>query len=385
MKRILIFNAGSSSLKYKLFSLNDEDNLVLEKKGEVSKIGTDEGPKNHKMALSLLFQGFGQQHGFLNKIQDLVAIGHRVVHGGSKYQQTTLITQDVISDLKKYDKLAPLHNPPILEVMQQIYNVSGTKEHRAIPNYAVFDTSFYADLPEVTNIYPIPYHFHSEDGIERFGFHGLSHKNALNSTKELLKNKFKTLISVHLGAGSSITAINDNKAIDTSMGYTPNEGLMMATRCGDIDPGIILYLMQHKKMDVEEMSELLNSQSGLLGISEVSSDMKDLLYLAGYRVEDNTYQVPTRIKSLPEIYRKKSKLAIDMFIYRIKKYIGAYDAILVKTDVLVFTGKIGVGSSLIRNMIIEGMDHVLKGTKIIVVKTDEELQIAKEIIPCLEK
>ncbi len=384
MKKILVFNTGSSSLKFKLFAY-DNKNILLEKKGEVDKIKTDEGPKNYKEALGILFEGFGRSTGFLHKITDLAAIGHRVVHGGNLYRNTQIVDDRFIKNIKKVSDLAPLHNPAIIEVMEEVFENCGVKGHRVIPNYAVFDTSFYSDMPNYASIYPIPYYLFQNENIQKFGFHGLSHKNSLEYAKNSFKGKFKTLISVHLGAGCSITAIKDSVAIDTSMGFTPLEGLMMGTRSGDIDPGIIIYLIKQGKFNIDEINDVLQNQSGLLGISEVTSDMKDLLYLAGYKVEDNNYRPSSRIENLPQIYRKKAQLALEMFIYRIKKYLGAYNAILGGTDVLTFTGNIGVGSNLIRKSITLGLEHIFSQSKILVIPTDEEMQIAKEIIPYLQK
>lgn len=378
MKRILVFNAGSSSLKYKLFII-DNNEIKLEKHGEVDRIGTIAGPKNHTLALSILFQGFGRQEGFLSKIDNLVAIGHRVVHGGVKYRQVQIVTKDLINDLQGYNDLAPLHNPPIIEVMKDVFKNSGRAGHRDIPNYAVFDTGFYSELPEVAKVYPLPFYLLKDEGIKRYGFHGISHHHAYVTVKKMLGNKFNNMISIHLGAGSSVTAIKDGKAVDTSMGFTPLEGLMMSTRAGDLDPGIILYLMKKMKFNYDDLTNLLNRESGLKGISEISGDMKDLLYLAGYKVEDSKYQPSPRIATLPTIYQNKARLAIEMYIYRIKKYIGSYYAILGGMDVLVFTGKIGAGSGVIRDLVLTDLTHLTDDAKIMVVATDEELQIAREI------
>lgn len=384
MKRILIFNAGSSSLKYKLFAFDEQNKqITLEKSGEVDKIGTAEGPKNHTLALSILFEGFGLRSGFLQKIQNLAAIGHRVVHGGANHQNIEIVNDKLISGLSQLNHLAPIHNPPIIEVMQRVFQSGQVTDHRTIPNYAAFDTAFYADLPMVASIYPIPYSYYEVDKIKRYGFHGLSHKNALEAIEDKF-GKLRSMISIHLGAGASITAIKNSLPVDTSMGFTPMEGLMMGTRCGDIDPGIILHLMKSKKMNAAEISNLLNFESGILGISGIVSDMKDLLYIAGYEVEDPNYSPSNKIINLPQIYKTKAKLAIEMFVYRIKKYIGAYNAILGNTDALAFTGKICCGSSIIRKMILQDMGHILGHTKILIVDTDEELQITKEIIDCLK-
>lgn len=264
--------------------------------------------------------------------------------------------------------------------MEDTLKNSYKKNHRPIPNYAVFDTSFYKDLPDVAKIYPIPYSYYEDEKIQRFGFHGISHQYAMLVTQNKLNLKDGNIVSVHLGSGCSITAIKDGQPIDTSMGFTPCDGLMMSTRSGSLDPGILAYLMQEKKFNFEKIFNFINNESGLLGISEVTGEMKDLLYLAGLPVEDEAYQPSARIQGLPDVYREKSILAIKMYIYHIKKYIGAYAAILGKIDTLIFTGKIGFGSSYIRQEIISGIENILGNAKISVVATDEEKRIAEEIL-----
>lgn len=378
-ERILVFNTGSTTIKYKLFEIADKENLKLIKQGSVEDIGSGTGPKNHKVAISILFQGFGFDLPYLAKIENLAAIGHRVVHGGNEFNKTTLITDKVIESLKKYNLIAPLHNPGILDVMQDILKNSGQKGHRDIPNYAVFDSSYFGELPNVTKIYPLPYEYYQDYGIRRFGFHGISHQYAVN---HVLANdpEANRIISIHLGAGCSMAAIKNGTPIDTSMGFTPLEGLMMATRSGDIDAGIIHYLIERKIIHHSDVDTLLNYNSGLKGVSGVSGDMRELLSIAGCPVE-NERNVPHVFPSyLTEEKKMRSKLAIEMFIYRIKKYIGAYYAILGGCDALIFTGTIGVKSSFIRNSILEKMDHMLTSAKIEVIETDEELQIAKEIM-----
>lgn len=377
MKKIIILNAGSSSLKYKLYDLSGQG-LALDKSGEINSIGLPDGPKNHKIALDLIFQGFGHSKGFLSDIPSLIAIGHRVVYGGQKYSKPTLVTEQLIASLKEFNQLAPLHNPPILEVMQTVLHASREKVHRHVANYAVFDTMFYQDLPELAKVYALPYEYYEKKGIERFGFHGISHKNTFRQAQKKYRRVDK-MISIHLGAGASITAIKNGRAIETSMGFTPQEGLIMSTRCGDIDAGIITYLMREYKLNETQISRILNHESGILGVSNISSDMRDILYVAGYEVEDSNYEPSGTIQTMPEIYTKKAKFTIDLYAYRIKKYIGAYYALLGGLDILAFTGKIGYGSSVIRQKITQGLNHILKNAKIIRVLPDEELQIAEEI------
>lgn len=381
MKKILVLNTGSSSIKYKLFELT-ENSLAEIKKGEIGGIGLPDGPKNHQVALTLLFEGFGLRDGVLNKIDDLEAIAHRVVYGGCEYQKPTLVSIKIIKNLSKYNSLAPLHNIPILKVMESVFNNSGKSGHRNVPNYAVFDTEFYSDLPDKTKYYPIAQKYQKKFNIQRFGFHGLSHKNSFYEAVKKFGN-IDRMISIHLGAGCSITAIKDGQVVDTSMGFTPLEGLMMGTRCGDIDPGIILYLLS-KRMSSKDISCLLNNQSGLLGVSEASSDMKDILFLAGEKIEE-VYQPKLSLTNLSSQYQQNAKLALEMFVYRVQKYIGAYMAALGGLDVLTFTGEIGIGSSVVRTMILKDIKELVNGVKILIIPTDEEYQIAKEILPLIHE
>lgn len=383
MSKILVFNTGSSSLKYKLFDLDQESNsLALIKQGEVECIGTNEGPKNHRVALDILFKGFGRYEGFLNKIDDLVAIGHRVVHCGDEYNETVQVNEKVIKTLEKYSLNAPLHNPKIIEVMRAILAKSGRAGHRNIPNYAVFDSVYFRNLPKVSKIYPLPYYFYQDYKIQRYGFHGISHR----ATVENVLSKYpdsKKIISLHLGQGSSAAAILDGKPVDTSMGFTPLEGIMMMTRSGDIDAGIIHWLIENNIIKHPDVDRILNFESGLKGISGLECGMRDLLHLAGYKVDDPNFESSIDPATVEPLSLEKIKLAIEMYIYRIVKYIGAYYAILGGLDVLAFSGKIGAGSSEIRKLITDKIAHLIPNTKIVLASPSEELQIAKEIIPLI--
>jgi len=382
MKKILVFNTGSSTLKYKLFEFDNNKNFFELKSGVVDKIGLIHGPKNHSNALSLIFQGTGVSIQGLSGISDLVAIGHRVVHCGDRYTKTTLIDQTVINSLKEYNLLAPLHNPRIIEVIERVLAQGGKNGHRDIPNYAVFDSVFYKDLPLVTKVYPLPYKYYEEYGIKRFGFHGISHQFVTESVRARHK-KAKKIISIHLGAGSSITATINGKPIDTSMGFTPLEGLMMVTRSGNIDSGIIHYLIEKKLLTHRQVDPMLNFESGMIGITGIKTDMMNFLNIAGYKVEDSNFHPQINPQNLDEKTIEKAKLAFDMYVYRIKKYIGEYYAILGGVDVIAFTGKIGFGSSVIRNKILENLNHITNNAIIEAVETEEELQIAKEILKVL--
>jgi acetate kinase len=381
-KRILIFNTGSSSIKYKIY-LIDGKNLIEEKSGEINEITSPQGPKNHVIALTLLFHGFGIRKGILENIDNLAAIGHRVVHGGNKFSTITKIDKNVINEINNFSSLAPLHNPPIIEVIKKVFNESQSVSHRNIKSYAIFDTGFYKDLPKVSKIYPIPLEYYEKYGIQRYGFHGISHKNAYNETIKKF-GKLQNVISIHLGSGCSITAIKNGVPIDTSMGFTPQEGLMMGTRAGDIDSGIIFYMLNKLKIKPDKLSKILNCNSGLVGLSESSPEMLDILFLAGYRVEDSNYAPNEKIQSLSKKHHENALIALEIYVNKIKKYIGAYFAILGGVDALVFTGKIGYGSSIIRDLITRDLETLLKNAKINVVRTDEELQIAKEIINYIE-
>lgn len=380
MKQILVINTGCSTIKFKLFALGENKSLEIIKKGKVERIGQPNGPVNYKSALSMLFHGLEIGPTFLLKIPNLIAIGHRVVHSGDKYSKTTLLNKDIVNDLKSYNLLAPLHNPAIIEVIESIIKASSEKKHREVPNYAVFDTAFFKNLPDIAKIYPLPYRFYKEEKIRKFGFHGISHQYAYEQVKQKYGNPEKVII-IHLGAGSSMTAIKNGEPVDTSMGFTPLEGLMMTTRPGDFDAGVIHYLISQKILKHEEIDSVLNNESGLLGISGTRSDVKDLLYLAGYPIDDPIYRFkPYHNAEVSPENRKRAQLALAMYVYKIKKYLGSYNAILGGTDVLAFTGAIGSGSEFLRQAILSGLDHILVGTKIEVIVSDEELQIAKEII-----
>jgi len=331
---ILVLNCGSQSIKYKIF---DSTFKVLKERSIAVKHQRDYQQNLIKI---------------LNELKDfdglIKIVGHRVVHGGPIFRDPTLITPLVLKKLSQYNKLAPLHNP---------FNLSGIKVAlRVFPKIkqvAVFDTGFYKDLPEEALIYPLPGSIRQKYGFQRFGFHGISHQYVARLAGG------QKLISCHLGGGSSVTAIKNGKAIDTSMGFTPLEGLTMMSRCGDLDPGIVLELA--KTLSPEKADEILNHESGLKGICGIS-DMKEILK----KIESGD---------------QKALLALKIFVYRIQKYIGAYYAILGGCDKLIFTGAIGAGSLKIRQMICRGLTILDKPNKvkILAVKPNEELAIAKEI------
>lgn len=338
---LLIFNIGSASFKYTLF---DENLKTVDSK-------TIEYPKEAEIenAVKNLLK--------LPKLPNFPSIiGHRVVHGGERFYKPTKITPQVFQELKKISSLAPLHNPPVLKVIKLCLKIAPK-----IPNFAVFDTGFFKDLPKIASTYALPFGLCQRYHIKRYSFHGISHQYVAEETSKKLGRPFEELklITCHLGAGSSITAIKKGKPIDTSMGFTPLEGLVMATRCGDIDPAIVIYLQKEVGFSIDEVDELLNKKSGLLGISGLSSDLRDLT--AAYNKD------------------KRAKIAIDIYCYKIKKYIGAYAVALEGLDALIFTGAVGEGNKFVREKATKGLKKVLGDFEILVIPTDEELAIAKAL------
>ncbi len=338
---ILVLNSGSSSIKYQLFDIDRKKEKVIDK-GKVDRIG-DIVP-THKKALKII----------LGKISTKIdAVGHRVVHGGAKFTESVLIDSKVIKAVEEFSELAPLHNPPGLMTIKEAMRIL-----KGVPQVAVFDTAFHQTMPEYAYLYAIPYRLYLRYGIRRYGFHGTSHRFVAQEAAKLLKKSFGSisLITCHLGNGCSITAIKKGKVVDTSMGFTPLEGLVMGTRSGDIDPAIIPYIMEKEGLKADEVLELLNKESGLLGISGISNDVRDLI-------------------------RKKNKnsrarLALNIFVYRVKKYISAYIGIIGKVDAIIFTGGIGENQPWVREEICR--DLIDSKTKILVIPTNEELMIARD-------
>ena len=327
---ILVLNCGSQSIKWKLFN----EKLKVVKEGNREVFNTSDFQK-------ILEEELGQVGG-----TEINLIGHRVVHGKNVFSQPIEITEENLKELEKLNYLAPLHNP---------FNVLGIKACQkvfsGVKQIAVFDTEFFKDLPEVAFTYALPEEIVKEYGYRKYGFHGISHEYVAS------KVKGKKIITVHLGGGASIAAIKNGKAVDTSMGFTPMQGLVMMTRAGDMDFGIVLDMV--KNFGLEKTNEILNKDSGVKGICGESEMLRIL----------------EKVKQGD----KKAKLALDVFVYSIKKYIGSYFAILGGCDVLVFTGSIGSGSAKIRNMVCKDLD-ILKKTKVLTIKTDEELAIAGKII-----
>ncbi len=332
---ILVLNCGSQSVKWKLF--DKKLNLISQGRKEFF---------NPDQAKQVLIQELRQL-----KESEIDLVGHRVVHGG-KYRSPKLITKPVISEIKKFSKVAPLHNPFELLGISVAKNVLTKVKH-----FAVFDTEFFKELPKKAYTYPLPEKItRSYPFIKRYGFHGISHKYLTFKASQILNLKNPNLITLHLGGGASITAIKKGKPIDTSMGFTPMEGLIMTTRTGDIDPGIIFYLL-NQGYSTKKLYHWLNFESGIKGISGISE-----------------------FKKLLKSKTQKSKLALNCFVYKIQKYISAYYGVLNgRLDAIVFSGTIGYRSKKLRNMILNRLSF-LKNAKVLVIQTDEEYQIAKEIL-----
>ncbi|MFC1599041.1 acetate/propionate family kinase [Patescibacteria group bacterium] len=367
-KYILVINAGSSTLKFKVFTLPD---LKTVKQGIVERIGLINsfiilnGEKeineveSHEEAFKLVIAKLGDIK------NDIKLVGHRVVHGGEDFYKPTIITKKVMKKLRKYNKLAPLHNPVNLSCIK-----ASDRYIKDPPDIAVFDTSFYQTLPQHAYIYAIPLKYYQRHKIRRYGFHGISHQYVAQEVAKKMKKPLRqlNLITCHLGSGCSITAIKKGQAIDTSMGFTPLEGLVMSTRCGNIDPAIPMYLMRKVKLNEEDVNNLLNKRSGLFGLSG-SMDMRELLTKAGYSVPG--FKMSGRIRKRE---KEIAQLTLEIFIYNIKKYIGAYSMILGKVDALAFTGGIGERSKHIQRMVLKDLPKF----KTFVIPANEELMIARE-------
>ncbi|MDP1853530.1 MAG: acetate kinase [Candidatus Omnitrophota bacterium] len=341
---ILVINSGSSSIKYKFFKM-PEENLIS--KGVIEHIGEKGSSiKDHYRGLKIILEG----------INHVDAVGHRVVHGGEKFRDPVLIDKSVIRKIRECSTLAPLHNPANLAGI-----LSCKKLLPGIKQAAVFDTAFYQTIPDYAYIYGLPYDYYRKFGIRKYGFHGTSHEYVANEAAGILGKPLKALkvITCHLGNGCSVTAIDKGRPIDTSMGFTPLEGLVMGTRCGDIDPSLVTYLMRKKRFNISQIDGILNKESGLKGISGFSNDMRQLN------------------KKLKE-GNARARLAIDIFVYRVKKYIGAYTLVMDGCDALVFTGGIGENQKEVRKKICLGMFSALKKKpEVLIVPTDEELMIAR--------
>jgi len=387
--KILVINCGSSSLKYEIYQMPEKLSLG---KGLVERIGLPDGKvtqeygerrlskeleiPNHRIAFEQMMQALlDPAQGILKNLSEIQGIGHRVVHGGEQYASSVIIDADVLQAIETNCELAPLHNPA---------NLTGIREAEAIfpnvPQVAVFDTAFHQTLPPSAYLYGIPREFYNKYRIRRYGFHGTSHRYVAGIALQMMQRSAENtnLITCHLGNGASITAIQAGKSVDTSMGFTPLEGLMMGTRSGDLDPSIIFYL-EERGFDFHEVHNILNKKSGLLGLSCISSDLRDIEAAAQ---QNDQYAIE----------------ALDTYAYRIRRYIGAYVANLIKVDILVFTGGIGQNGVKMRERICTRLENLgihinrelnqqvgshpgiisqdYSPISILVIPTNEELQIA---------
>lgn len=351
MDIILVINAGSASLKYKIF---DNTNLNLLKEGgfSIESTGKERLKEEKKIFLEL------QQ--IANELGKVKAVGHRVVHGGNEFYKPTIVTSTVLTKLAKYNKLAPLHNPYNLGYIKLALQYFPSSK-----NIAIFDTAFFHDLPLETQIFPLPYKYFQK-GIRRFGFHGLSHQYISEEAARQLKKPINqcNLITLHLGGGASVTAIRNGQPVDTSLGFTPIGGVPMFTRSGDMDPGVLLYICENYHLNLKQLGEMLNHDSGLKGISGQKGFLQ---LLEGVEKHD-----------------PQSILAFNVFTYELKKQIGAYLAVLGRVDALVFSGTVGSGKPLTRDTITKDL-NLPKGTKILVIPTNEELGMARQIKKLLSK
>lgn len=395
-KTVIIFvvNCGSSSIKYQLLNMDGEQVLA---KGLIERIGMEGSVLKHtptgkytvdisaeipdhsigiQMALDALTN---EEYGVIHSMDEIDAVGHRVVHGGERFTDSVLISDDVLNGIEACAEIAPLHNPPnlygIKACMRLMYNT---------PQVAVFDTAFHQTMPRVAYLYGLPYEMYVKYGLRRYGFHGTSHKYVAQQAAEMMGEHMSDLrfITCHLGNGASIAAIKYGKSIDTSMGYTPLEGLVMGTRSGEIDPAIIPFLMEKENMNAQQIDDYLNRRSGILGISGLSSDFRDLESAANRGDE-------------------RSQLAIDIFAYKVKKYIGGYVAAMGGVDAIIFTAGLGENSPFMRDKICNGLEYLgtrvdpelnkLRGkqmeisikmarVKIFVIPTNEELVIARDTL-----
>lgn len=396
--KVLVLNCGSSSLKYQLLDMKSADDYELKAKGLVERIGMDmsvlthrktgadkfviEKPiADHKVAISCVFKELlDEGHGVISSVQEIEAVGHRVAHGGEYFTESAFVDKEAERNIEACCDLAPLHNPANLLGIRAMSELLP-----GVPQVAVFDTSFHSSMPDYAYLYAIPYEYYEKYGVRRYGFHGTSHKFVAEKACKILGkdiDKMK-IITCHLGNGSSITAIQNGKSIDTSMGFTPLEGLIMGTRSGNIDPGAVSYIEEKEGISPSEMNTILNKKSGFLGLSGISSDCRDLTDAADAGSE-------------------RAKLTLKKLAYDILKYIGAYSAVMDGVDLVVFTGGIGENNRSMRRMVCEHLDFLgvefdyeandsVSGEDVILTKpgaktvvmaltTNEELVIARDTL-----
>ena len=386
---ILVLNCGSSSVKYKLIEIKANEVLA---EGGVEKIGLPDafikfkladGSKkivelditDHQGAIkSILNTITSEEYGCIKNFEEIEAVGHRVVHGGEKFNKSVLITDEVIAKVKECYDIAPLHNPVNIAGIEAITSILPN-----VPQVAVFDTAFHQTMPAKSYMYALPYKFYKEDGVRRYGFHGTSHRYVSKRVCEFLGVKYEDqkIITCHVGNGGSITAIDHGKSVDTSMGLTPTEGLIMGTRSGDVDPGALTYIMEKHNLSAKDIQNIINKQSGIAGVTEISSDMREIENADKEGVE-------------------RAQLGLAMYEQRIIKYVGAYAAEMGGVDIIVFTGGVGENQTGVRenvcaplgfmgvelNAKIRGTETVISTpeskVKVVVIPTDEEYLIARD-------
>lgn len=393
---VLVLNCGSSSIKYQLLNMDAEP--VLLAKGIVEKIGlslgsftykpegkqkvvSEQAITDHSIGMDLILRALvDENHGVLKSLNEINAVGHRVAHGGEYFSESVRVDAEVKAKIKALGEIAPLHNPANLKGIETMEKLLPT-----VPQIAVFDTSFHQTLPKKAFIYGIPYEYYEKYGVRRYGFHGTSHKFVAEKACQLLGWDVaeKKIITCHLGNGASITAIDGGKSVDTSMGFTPVAGLVMGTRAGDLDLGALLYICEKEGLNPEQANTLVNKKSGVQGISGVSSDFRELT-------------------DAMNAGNERAQLALDVFSYNVKKYIGAYAAVLNGVDLIIFTGGIGENDQLVRqavcrnlnylgveidektNLATKGKDVIISNeqsrTTVMVITTDEELVIAMDTV-----
>ena len=395
--KILVLNCGSSSIKYKLFDMTTKEVMA---QGGIEKIGLPGSflkltlPSGEKVVLEkdvpehttgidfILNTLVSEEYGAIKSLEEINAVGHRMVHGGEKFAKSVLLDKEVLDAFIACNDLAPLHNPANLKGVNAVTAILPN-----VPQVGVFDTAFHQTMPDYAYMYAVPYELYSKYGVRRYGFHGTSHRYVSKRVCEFLNIPVEgtKIITCHVGNGGSITAVKDGKSVDTSMGLTPLEGLMMGTRSGDIDGGAVTYIMEKEGLDATGISNLLNKKSGVLGVFEKSSDMRDL-------------------ESAAAAGEPRAVLAENMYFYRIKKYIGAYAAAMGGVDVIVFTGGVGENQANARSGACEGLEYMgvkvdleknkTRGVeaiisaddskvKVVVIPTDEELMIASDTMDIL--
>lgn len=391
---ILVVNAGSSSLKYQLFRMGATEEVLA--KGKVERIGMESSIMTHepfdKLDVKVVSEILdhttairkvvemltSREHGVISSVKEIEAVGHRVVHGGEAFSGSAIVTPEVKQEIKRLYDLAPLHNPAHMMGIQAV-----EQNMPEVPQAVVFDTAFHQTMPRTSYLYAIPMVLYKKHKIRRYGFHGTSHNYVSKQAAQFLDRPIEELnmITCHIGNGASCTAVQHGKSLDTSMGMTPLEGLMMGTRSGDVDPAVVPFTMNKEDLTLSEVSSMLNKHSGLLAVSGISSDMREIIEAMG----DGD---------------RNAKLAFDMYEYRIRKYIGAYTAAMNGLDALVFTGGVGENSALLRQAICEKLtffgievDPALNGqsssdnrrissehskVQVLVIPTNEELMIARD-------